>query len=53
LQQLGDVEGARQSYESLLQVSSHAPRARAALAALGTGAPPLPRATREPTAAKK
>jgi TolA-binding protein len=36
-QQLGDVEGARQSYESLLQVSSHAERARAALAALGRG----------------
>lgn len=34
-QQLGDVEAARQSYESLLQVSSHAERARAALAALG------------------
>ena len=51
LQQLGDVEGARQSYESLLQVSSHATRARAALAALG--AAPLPRATREPTTARK
>jgi TolA-binding protein len=34
-QQLGDVEGARQSYESLLQVSSHAERARSALATLG------------------
>lgn len=46
LQQLGDVEGARQSYESLLQVSSHATRARAALAGLGaTG--PQPRATRD------
>jgi TolA-binding protein len=53
LQQLGDVEGARQSYESLLQVSSHSPRARAALAALGTSATPAPRATREPTTAKK
>jgi len=53
LQQLGDVEGARQSYESLLQVSSHATRARGALAALGTSAAPLPRATREPTATRK
>jgi len=53
LQQLGDAEGARQSYESLLQVSSHATRARAALAALTSGAAPLPRATREPTAARK
>jgi hypothetical protein len=34
-QQLGDVEAARQSYESLLQVVSHAERARAALAGLG------------------
>lgn len=33
-QQLGDVEAARQSYESLLQVSSHSSRARAALGAL-------------------
>lgn len=38
-QQLGDVEGARQSYESLLQVSSHVERARAALATLGGRAP--------------
>jgi TolA-binding protein len=53
LQQLGDVEGARQSYESLLQVASHATRARAALAALGASAAPLPRATREPTTARK
>lgn len=53
LQQLGDIEGARQSYESLLQVGSHATRARAALAALGTGAAPLPRATREPATARK
>jgi TolA-binding protein len=54
LQQLGDVEGARQGYESLLQVASHAMRARAALAALGPSVtPPPPRATREPTAAKK
>ncbi len=37
-QQLGDVEAARQSYESLLQVSSHAARARAALGALGVSA---------------
>jgi TolA-binding protein len=49
-QQLGDVEGARQSYEALLQVSSHATRARAALARLGTSQGPLPRATREVTA---
>lgn len=53
LQQLGDVESARQSYESLLQVSSHATRARAALAALGSVTAPQPRATREPTAARK
>jgi hypothetical protein len=38
-QQLGDLEAARQSYESLLQVSSHAGRARAALGALGNAAP--------------
>jgi TolA-binding protein len=37
-QQLGDLEAARQSYESLLQVSSHAGRARAALGALGSAA---------------
>jgi TolA-binding protein len=37
-QQLGDVDAARQSYESLLQVSSHAGRARAALGALGGAA---------------
>jgi TolA-binding protein len=37
-QQLGDTEAARQSYESLLQVTSHAERARTALAGLG-GAP--------------
>jgi TolA-binding protein len=37
LQQMGDVEGARQSYESLLQVSSHADRARTALAGLSGG----------------
>lgn len=53
LQQLGDVEGARQNYESLVQVSSHANRARAALASLGAGASPQPRPTREPTAARK
>lgn len=35
LQQLGDTEAARQSYESLLDVASHAARARAALTALG------------------
>jgi TolA-binding protein len=35
LQQLGDMEAARQSYESLLDVASHAARARTALAALG------------------
>ena len=52
-QQLGDVESARQGYESLLQVSSHATRARAALASLGTDAPPLPRAAHEPATAKK
>jgi TolA-binding protein len=34
-QQLGDTEAARQSYESLLQVTSHAERARTALAGLG------------------
>jgi TolA-binding protein len=34
-QQLGDIEAARQSYESLLQVVSHADRARAALTGLG------------------
>jgi TolA-binding protein len=39
LQQLGDVEAARQNYESLLQVASHAERARVALAALGGGEP--------------
>ena len=53
LQQLGDVEAARQSYESLLQVSSHATRARAALANLGTAAAPPQRATREPPTARK
>jgi TolA-binding protein len=38
-QQLGDVEAARQSFESLLQVSSHAERARLALVTLnGRGA---------------
>jgi TolA-binding protein len=34
-QQLGDTEAARQGYESLLDVASHAERARGALAALG------------------
>jgi TolA-binding protein len=37
-QQLGEVEAARQSYESLLQVVSHAERARAALAGLAGAA---------------
>jgi TolA-binding protein len=49
LQQLGDMEAARQSYESLLDVASHAARARSALTALGVapangrayGKPPL------------
>lgn len=41
LYQLGDVEAARQSYESLLQVASYAQRARDALAAL-SGAPAVP-----------
>lgn len=40
LQQLGDLEAARQTYESLLQVSSYAERARQALAALGASSPP-------------
>jgi TolA-binding protein len=44
-QQLGDVEAARQSYESLLQVSSHAERARAALATLGGRGPSSGHAT--------
>jgi TolA-binding protein len=35
LQQLGDTAAARQSYESLLDVASHAARARTALTALG------------------
>ncbi len=35
LHQLGDVESARQNYESLLQVASHAEQARNALQALG------------------
>jgi TolA-binding protein len=35
LHQLGDVESARQNYESLLQVASHAEQARHALQALG------------------
>ena len=38
LYQLGDIEAARQSYESLLQVASYAQRAREALTAL-SGAP--------------
>jgi len=52
-QQLGEIEAARQSYESLLQVSSHAERARAALATLGgrassTGSTALPAPTKPP-----
>jgi TolA-binding protein len=39
LQQLGDVEAARQTYESLLQVGAYADRARQALANLGVSAP--------------
>jgi TolA-binding protein len=38
LQQLGDVEAARQTYESLLQVGAYADRARQALANLGGSA---------------
>lgn len=41
LYQLGDIEAARQSYESLLQVASQAQRARDALAAL-SGLPAVP-----------
>lgn len=41
LYQLGDIEAARQSYEALLQVASHAERARDALAGL-SGAPAVP-----------
>lgn len=40
LQQLGDVEAARQTYESLLQVAAYSDRARQALANLGGPAPP-------------
>jgi TolA-binding protein len=40
LYQLGDVEAARQTYESLLQVGSHAQRARRALESLGVAPPP-------------
>jgi TolA-binding protein len=42
LQQLGDIEAARQNYESLLQVASYAERARQALAALGGAGPAAP-----------
>jgi TolA-binding protein len=54
LQQLGDTEGARQNYESLLQVASYAERARQALATLsGAGStasdpPPAPPRVLEP-----
>lgn len=44
LHQLGSVESARQNYAALLQVNSHARRARRALEALGD--PPRPTATR-------
>jgi TolA-binding protein len=37
LQQLGDIEAARQAYEALLEVTSYAERARAGLAALSAG----------------
>jgi TolA-binding protein len=37
-QQLGDIDAARQSYESLLQVASYSERARVALGTLGTAA---------------
>jgi TolA-binding protein len=50
LQQMSDVESARQHYEALLQVPSHADRARTALA--GIGATPPPGATAERSAAR-
>jgi TolA-binding protein len=40
LQQLGDIEAARQTYQSLLQVAAYADRARQALANLGETAAP-------------
>jgi len=40
LQQLGDSEASRQTYESLLQVAAYSERARQALANLGGPAPP-------------
>lgn len=40
LQQLGDAEASRQTYESLLQVAAYSERARQALANLGGPAPP-------------
>ena len=45
LQQTGDLAGARHNYEALLQVSSHAERARVALTALGGPAPKTAAAT--------
>lgn len=52
LQQLGDVEGARQTYESLLQVAAYSERARAVLIKLGAPPsveePPPPIALHEP-----
>jgi TolA-binding protein len=50
LQQLGDVEAARQTYESLLQVAAYAERARQALANLGGPTPVVPPATLPPIA---
>jgi TolA-binding protein len=52
LQQMGDAESARQSYESLLQVPSHADRARTALAGMA-GASPAPSASDAARAAQK
>lgn len=40
LQQLGDIEASRQTYESLLQVAAYSDRARQALANLGGPEPP-------------
>ncbi len=51
LQQLGDLDGARQSYESLLQVSSYAERARTALA--GLAGPPSSASGAAASAARK
>ncbi len=44
LQQLGDLEAARQGYESLLQVATYAEQARQALSALGDSELPAARA---------